>query len=840
MRTCLYRPALAVVFLLTTFFTPRPAVALATTPAERIATLTRAAADPGLADWQREFYSARLDEARAGIAPVGGELAAPLAAASNQPVWSVIADTPRRQGHSLVYDAASERLYAFGGKNGARLFNTVFMIEPNGAREWHALVTQGIPPSPRMAHVAVFDAVNRRMLIYGGTDQDGSYLADAWALSLEGTPTWTELTPAGDAPPARANHFATLDSLSGQMIVYGGTNGGFTPLADLWSLSLAGGSAWSSLVAGGAAPTDFTPSMLAVDEARHRLVLFGVQALFYSTNWTMWSLPLDLPSPSWTSWAAPYSYIGPSTYSSSSMLFTIDQAGDRLVGSIADYYSSAYSLPLSGVGDWIVVPATGSIQPQRVGRAAAYDRANRRILVSGGGPSAYSSGRSVSDLASLDLNGLAQWTAIAGEPGPRGGHSLAFDPTRGMVHMFGGQVDSTGSGYGSSLSNGLWSLASGSSSPAWSPGIVTGGPLLPRRGAALAVDPVRDRMILFGGSNGNLSTNEVWQRPLAGGTAWTRLNIGGTLPHQRSDAAMVYDPDGDRLLVYGGFDNNTYPYVPLGDLWALSLTGTPHWTRLTTGTGAAPAACGDATLTWDPVNGCAYLVGGVNNSNFGQGTVRASQVWKLALSPAPAWQLVSAGVPDAYNSQEVTAAAFYDAAQGLLVRVAYSYRYFGSPDTVPAVWTLAPSADTSWTALAASGTPPAQSSDAIGVFDTQARRLVWFGGFNTGSEGTWALSFGLPPLDVPRPIADASHPVRVAPNPARASCAVHFTLAHAGRVRLELLDLSGRRAAAPVTAELPAGPGELQLRDLGSLSAGVYFARLTGAIDRQARVAIVH
>ena len=838
MHPLLHRNVLGAAVLLALVLAPQPAAARAKTPSERIASLTRAATDPGLADWQRAFYRERLDEALAGTAPARDEIAAPLAAAADQPVWSVIADTPRRQGHTLVYDDATGRLYAFGGENGAGVFNTVFTIDPDGTREWHALVTQGTPPPARMAHIAVLDAANRRMVVYGGTNQDGDYLADLWALSLDGTPTWTELTPAGAAPPARANQVATVDTLNGRMIVYGGANGGFTPLADLWSLSLGADPEWTQILPGGASTTGSTPASLLVDELRHRLVLVGTQTVSYSTNWTVWWLPLDAASPNWTSWVTPYTN-SPSTYSASTFLFTLDQAGDRLVCAPTDYYSYEYSLPLSGsASQWTLTTATGAIPLNRSGRATAYDGGHRRMFVSGGGPGSYSSGRTVCDLVSLDLAGLAQWTPVAGEPAPRAGHSLAFDPARGKVHMFGGQVDSTGNGYGSTLSNDLWSLVSGSGSPAWSPEIATGGPLVPRSGASLAVDPVRDRLLLFGGSNGSATTNEVWQRPLSGGTAWTRLVIGGTLPHQRSDAAMVYDPDGDRLLLYGGYDSGAGTNGYLGDLWTLSLAGTPHWTKLTPGDGPTPRE--GATLTWNSRNGCAYLVGGDNGYYYGQGAIHPGQVWKLTLSSAPAWVWVSNGLPDSYYpNDEQNCAAYYDAALGLLVRATYRYDY-NSNNSAPVISTLAPAADTSWTALPVGGTPPPQTADARGVFDPQARRLVWFGGFGSSYEGTWALSFSEVSVDVPPAVVDAAGPVRVAPNPARAACAVRFSLPRAGRVRLELLDLSGRHVVAPITADLPAGPGELALRDLRSLPAGVYFARLTGAIERRARVAIIH
>lgn len=707
-----------VILLAAVALTTGLATAAPLTTAERVLSLSRAASDPGLTDWQRDFYRERLAECLAGATPAGDDLARPLAAAdAPQPVWSLIADTPRRQGHSVVCDTTTGRLFAFGGRNGTQLYATAFVLDPLGAREWHAVPAQGTPPPARMAHAAVIDYDARRLIVYGGTDVDGSYLADVWALTLDGPPTWTELTPAGDPPPARANALSAWDALHDRWLVYGGGNGGFAPLEDLWTLTLGESPAWSAIDAGGAKPQWATAGALGYDPARHRLVLAGTQTVNYSTYWTLWMLPLDTPSPTWSSWTVPYS--GPSTYSVSNYVYAFDWTSDQLVCWASDYNSYCYTLGLGSAGhSWVSGTTTGSLPPSRVGRATAVDPLRRRWYFAGGANSSSSSGRAVSDVAALDLNTLGAWTAVSGEPGPRDGHSLAFDPLRGRVFMFGGTVDSLGSGYSGYLSNGIWSLESGSPSPAWAPEVGTGGPVLPREGAVLAVDTARDRLLLFGGANGSTATNEVWTRPLSGGTAWTRLVVAGTLPHQRSYAGAVYDPDGDRLLVHGGYE---YSYGYLGDLWALSLAGTPHWTKLINTGG--PGACSETQLSWDSVNQCLYVVGGRSSSYYSSGGPRAGTVWKFTPAPSPSWQWVSNGLPAAssYSNDEVNCAAFYDAAQGRLLRVAYLYDYYNSK-SAPVVTALAPAADTAWTTLACGGAPPVHSMDARGVFDPEARR----------------------------------------------------------------------------------------------------------------------
>jgi len=83
----------------------------------------------------------------------------------------------------------------------------------------------------------VVDEVRRRVLIFGGRD-DVTEFQDVWALSLDATPAWTQLQPAGTPPDARHGHVAIWDPLRGRMLVHGGTNGS-TTYGDLWELAFA-------------------------------------------------------------------------------------------------------------------------------------------------------------------------------------------------------------------------------------------------------------------------------------------------------------------------------------------------------------------------------------------------------------------------------------------------------------------------------------------------------------------------------------------------------------------------------------------------------------------------
>jgi hypothetical protein len=111
---------------------------------------------------------------------------------------------------------------------------------------------------------------------------------DVWALSLEGSPTWTQVTPAGMPPSAQLWHTAIHDPVRDRMVVFG---------SGVWALSLAGSPAWAQLTPAGA-PLTTRPSHTAIyDPVRDRMVVFGGDASFGVVNevWDLlWGTPLSV------------------------------------------------------------------------------------------------------------------------------------------------------------------------------------------------------------------------------------------------------------------------------------------------------------------------------------------------------------------------------------------------------------------------------------------------------------------------------------------------------------------------------------------------------------------
>jgi hypothetical protein len=151
-----------------------------------------------------------------------------------------------------VYDAANARMMMFGGFNGSTYTNKVWQLSLTLGSETWTERTPATSPSGRRGHVTVYDAVNEKMIMFGGYSASVFY-DDTWALDLSnpGSETWTERHPTGGLPTERRSHVAVYDSADQAMVMYGGKGSGTieTFYNDVWKLSLpsSGDGVWTPL-----------------------------------------------------------------------------------------------------------------------------------------------------------------------------------------------------------------------------------------------------------------------------------------------------------------------------------------------------------------------------------------------------------------------------------------------------------------------------------------------------------------------------------------------------------------------------------------------------------------
>jgi hypothetical protein len=202
-----------------------------------------------------------------------------------------------RGGHSSVYDAATNRMIIFGGCLGGcfPIANDVWVLTNanglGGTPTWQQLSPAGPSPAARTNFAAVYDQINNRMIVFGGQDGSGygcSTYGDVWVLSnangLGGTPTWSQLSPAGGPPAGQYGVAGLYDAATNKMMVFGGSgfvNGVCSDSNAAWVLSnangLGGAPSWTNLTPEAAADSPGGRAFGAVvySPGTNRLIAYG-------------------------------------------------------------------------------------------------------------------------------------------------------------------------------------------------------------------------------------------------------------------------------------------------------------------------------------------------------------------------------------------------------------------------------------------------------------------------------------------------------------------------------------------------------------------------------------
>lgn len=145
----------------------------------------------------------------------------------------------------------------------------------------------------------------------------------------------------------------------------------------------------------------------------------------------------------------------------------------------------------------------------------------------------------------------------------------------------------------------------------------------PRRDAALAHDPEAG-LVLFGGSDVTGVLGDTWWWPGVG-PCW--IPVGGNAPSARAGHAMVSLPGQRRVLLVGGADAAG---TQLGDQWVFDMDSRTWALTLTSSGGASvPSARTGAAVVSDPVGGRIWLFGGDD------GSALQNDLWSATVSGSP-------------------------------------------------------------------------------------------------------------------------------------------------------------------------------------------------------------
>jgi hypothetical protein len=315
------------------------------------------------------------------------------------------------------------------------------------------------------------------------------------------------------------------------------------------------------------------------------------------------------------------------------------------------------------------------------------------------------------------------WTKVQSAPVCRERAATVYDSHRQQMIVFGGQVGQTGP-----PSNDVWTFGLGPDS-VWTLLQPSGSPPAARLIPTAIFDPVRDRVVVFGGSDGaGACFADVWELTLGSNPVWTQLDVPGPLPPVRGGHSAIYDPIMDRMVIYGGFNGTI-----LGDVWALDLAGPAAWTDITP-SGPSPAMRYHHTAIYDPLRKCMVIFGGASPGYL-------NDTWVLSLGASPAWiELTPSGsLPPIRWSHT----AIYDSIRDRMVVYGGST---GPPAWLADTWALSLGSEKAWVPLSPSGTMPPARAEHGAIYVPGQDRMVAFGGYgeNLPLDDTWSLSWMLP------------------------------------------------------------------------------------------------
>jgi len=136
-------------------------------------------------------------------------------------------------------------------------------------------------------------------------------------------------------------------------------------------------------------------------------------------------------------------------------------------------------------------------------------------------------------------------------------------------------------------------------------------------------DPATGRVAIFGGDRGRIVAqapqpeyiDETWV--FNPGAGWTEIT-GGSSPSARGRHTTAYDPNGNRMLMFGGRwrpdGQSSGDYTVYNDLWAFDFDD-DTWTLLDDGTGTGPQGRWFPASVYDERDDTFYIFGGGINTN---------------------------------------------------------------------------------------------------------------------------------------------------------------------------------------------------------------------------------
>lgn len=355
--------------------------------------------------------------------------------------------------------------------------------------------------------------------------------------------TWTSPSPAPGPGPLR-EYGAIFDREHQRYLIFFGRSGtqsqDYILFNDVWVLDVSGTPAWSHIALAGTVPGERHSPQWGYDAARNRVLIFGGYGRHYPTS--------------------PYAYL-----------------------------NDVWELSLNGTPHWTELFPSGQTPTGRLQGAAVYDPMRQRFVGFGGTINA------PVDTWVLNLQGQASWQPLpidGARPYGHYGMTSVYDAAKDRMIIFGGSINDTYYG----VNNEVWELKL-RGLPQWTKLTTSGVPPAARRNGTAVFDPLRNRMVVYGGgvpsASGDQFLADTWSLDFnSDPPAWSQLLPAGNVPPGRDIMAAAYDAIHDRMIVYGGWSGTNY----LDDTQFLDWGGSSDEAQMEA---AASATTSAAHLEWD-------------------------------------------------------------------------------------------------------------------------------------------------------------------------------------------------------------------------------------------------
>ncbi len=511
----------------------------------------------------------------------------------------------------MVYDALNQRVVVFGGyDHNYNRYNEVWEYYPVSQVWRNVTPTSGPQPAPRQGSTIAYDSTRQKIVLFGGQNNALQFLGDTWLWDCNAR-TWTEVatggTPGVNKPDPRYGVAMVYDPSRDRAVLHGGIDQNKF-YKDTWLFDFGTGT-WSALATTTSSGNGrvllargfHAMTITSGTSPNNRVFLFGGQG--FEGN------PPQLP-------VLPFEDLW------------------ELVGST---WTDRTPAGVAAGNNGACNPAASC--PGKAGwRAFTFDPSGNRLLTQGG----WNGTGNLKETRAFSLASNT-WSVVTPNIGgvdnlsTRDSHAMVYAAVASKVILFGGYLSD------------VWELqgSTWTSPPAFDPRISTNPYTYMRQDYhAMTWDSARSQVVAVSGGSA-----ETWRlNPV--NWSWANPNVGGFT--ERVGHAIAYAPAPvDRVLMFGGRCKSIGAFTGgncgaggtlFNDLRAYN-PATGAWTLLSP-SGGPPPARWDHAFVYDATNARFVLYGGRDaaGSPFGD-------TWLLnCTGPATcAWSAGPAGPPNRYG-----------------------------------------------------------------------------------------------------------------------------------------------------------------------------------------------